>query len=174
MRSHSDGVRSDVYRIPMLIGESESLYNCKMHDLSSFSQRYHFLNRLLACYSFEPKTNLPLKIIVLDDTMTDQDLDPNGQGGLDTNQLAWLVHELDKGQAQGKLMIVTAHIPIELDGLPGTTNSVISSTNLITLLHNYPNLILWVAGHMHRNNIKAQPSPYYGRPEYGYWEVENR
>src|ERR1039458_9269427 len=47
MRSHSDGVRSDVYRIPMLRGESESLYNCKMHDLSSFSQRYHFLNRLL-------------------------------------------------------------------------------------------------------------------------------
>src|ERR1017187_7191509 len=47
MRSHSDGVRSDVYRIPMLIGESESLYNCKMHDLSSFSQRYHFLNKLL-------------------------------------------------------------------------------------------------------------------------------
>jgi hypothetical protein len=32
----------------MLIDESESLYNCKMHDLSSFSQRYHFLNRLLA------------------------------------------------------------------------------------------------------------------------------
>src|ERR1035437_5399357 len=47
MRSHSHGVRSDVYRIPMLIGESESLYNCKMHDLSSFSQRSHFLNRLL-------------------------------------------------------------------------------------------------------------------------------
>src|ERR1035437_505798 len=47
MTSHSDGVRSDVYRIPMLIGESESLYNCKMHDLSSFSQRCHFLNRLL-------------------------------------------------------------------------------------------------------------------------------
>src|ERR1035441_4777481 len=51
MRSHSDGVRSDVYRIPMLIGESESLYNCKMHDLSSFSQRYHFLNRLLGIFN---------------------------------------------------------------------------------------------------------------------------
>ena len=47
MRSHSHEVRSDVYRIPMLIGESESLYNSKMHDLSSFSQRDHFLNRLL-------------------------------------------------------------------------------------------------------------------------------
>jgi metallophosphoesterase (TIGR03768 family) len=126
-----------------------------------------------ACYSFEPKTNLPLKIIVLDDTMTDQDLDPNGQGGLDTNQLAWLVHELDKGQAQGKLMIVTAHIPIELIGMTNTTNSVISSSNLLVKLHTYPNLILWVAGHMHRNNIKPQRSPYLDRPEYGFWEVEN-
>src|SRR5664280_2324401 len=53
MRSHSDGVRSDVYRIPMLIGESESLYNCKMHDLSSFNQRSHFLNRLLDRLAFE-------------------------------------------------------------------------------------------------------------------------
>jgi hypothetical protein len=26
---------------------------------------------------------------------------------------------------------------------------------------------------MHRNNIKAQPSPYNDRPEYGFWEVEN-
>ena len=46
----------------------------------------------LACYSFEPKANLPLKIIVLDDTVTDQTLDfPNGEGCLDTNQLNWLV-----------------------------------------------------------------------------------
>jgi hypothetical protein len=26
---------------------------------------------------------------------------------------------------------------------------------------------------MHRNNIKAHPSPYSDRPEYGFWEVEN-
>ncbi len=126
-----------------------------------------------ACYSFEPKTNLPLKIIVLDDTMTDQDLDLNGQGGLDTNQLAWLLHELDKGQAHDQLMIVAAHIPIELIGYGTSTNSVINSSNLLVKLHTYPNLILWVAGHMHRNNIKAQRSPYDGRPEYGFWEVEN-
>src|ERR1035437_7888608 len=31
---------------PNVKGESESLYNCKMHDLSSFSQRSHFLSRL--------------------------------------------------------------------------------------------------------------------------------
>ena len=126
-----------------------------------------------AGYSFEPKTNLPLKIIVLDDTMTDQDFDPSGQGGLDTNQLAWLLHELDKGQAHDQLIIVAAHIPIELIGYGTSTNSVITGSNLLVKLHTYPNLILWVAGHMHRNNIKAQPSPYYGRPEYGFWEVEN-
>jgi metallophosphoesterase (TIGR03768 family) len=128
-----------------------------------------------ACYTFEPKANLPLKVIVLDDTMTDQNFDFNGQGGLDTNQLAWLVHELDRGQAQGKLMIVTAHIPIELIGYPPgiSTNSVISCSNLLVKLHTYPNLILWVAGHMHRNNIKAEPSPYPDRPEYGFWQVEN-
>jgi hypothetical protein len=127
----------------------------------------------LACYSFEPKANLPLKVIVLDDTMTDQNLDfPSGQGGLDTNQLNWLIGELDRGQAQEKLMIIAAHIPIELIGMPGSTNSAITAADLLAKLHQYPNLILWVAGHMHRNNLKAQLSHYKDRPEYDFWEAE--
>ena len=126
----------------------------------------------LACYSFETKANLPLKIIVLDDTMTDQNLDfPHGQGGLDTNQLNWLVGELAEGQAQEKLMIIAAHIPIELIGMPGSTNSAITASDLLLTLHQYPNLILWVAGHMHRNNVKEQLSVY-NDPEYDFWEVE--
>ena len=36
-----------------------------------------------ACYSFEPKANMPIKVIVLDDTMSDEDFDFNGQGWLD-------------------------------------------------------------------------------------------
>jgi len=126
----------------------------------------------LACYSFEPKANLPLKIIVLDDTMTDQNLDwQNGSGGLNTNQLNWLIGELDSGQAQEKLMIIAAHIPIELIGMPNSTNSVINSSNLLVKLHKYPNLILWVTGHMHRNNVRSQLS-HYNDPEYDFWEVE--
>ncbi len=126
----------------------------------------------LACYSFEPKANLPLKIIVLDDTMTDQNLDfPNGQGGLDTNQLNWLIGELEEGQIHDKLMIIAAHIPIELIGMPKSTNSVITASNLLVTLHHYPNLILWVTGHMHRNNVKAELSDY-NDPEYDFWEVE--
>ena len=126
----------------------------------------------LACYSFEPKANLPLKIMVLDDTVTDQNLAfPNGEGCLDTNQLNWLVGELDKGQAEEKLMIIAAHIPIELIGMPANTNSAITVSNLLATLHRYPNLILWVTGHMHRNNVKAQLSQYKD-PEYDFWEVE--
>jgi metallophosphoesterase (TIGR03768 family) len=131
------------------------------------------VNNNFACYSFEPKANLPLKIMVLDDTMTDQNLDfPNGMGGLDTNQLAWLVQELNQGQAQDQIMIIAAHIPIELIGAGKSTNSIISGTNLVNILNTYPNLLLWVTGHMHRNNIKAHPSPHTDRPEYGFWEVE--
>jgi metallophosphoesterase (TIGR03768 family) len=126
-----------------------------------------------ACYSFIPKADLSLKVLVLDDTMTEELYDAKGQGGLNASQLAWLLNELAQGQASNQLMIVTAHIPIELIGIPGSTNSVISGANLMAQLHNYPNLILWVAGHMHRNYIKAQPSPDANHPEYGFWEVEN-
>lgn len=121
-----------------------------------------------ACYSFEPKANLPIKVIVLDDTMTDADFVSGGQGSLDTNHFNWLVHELDKGQAQGKVMIVAAHVPLELIG----TNSPVSNASILATLHSYPNLLLWICGHVHINHIIPQPSPYLDRPEYGFWEVE--
>jgi hypothetical protein len=121
-----------------------------------------------ACYSFEPKTNMPIKVIVLDDTMTDEDFVYGGQGSLDTNHFNWLVHELDKGQARDQLMIVAAHVPLQFIG----ANSPISNSNLLATLHTYPNLLLWICGHVHINNIIPQPSPYPDRPEYGFWEVE--
>jgi metallophosphoesterase (TIGR03768 family) len=124
------------------------------------------------CYSFEPKTNLPLKVIVLDDTMTDQDFDPKGQAGLDAEQLAWLVNELNEGQTNDQLMIIAAHEPIEVFDMPGSTNSAISRTNLLALLHSYPNLLLWICGHVHINDLIAQPSSDPAHPENGFWEVE--
>ena len=58
--------------------------------------------------------NLPVKVIVLDDTQ--QNSDPNttdyAHSSLDWARFNWLVSELDKGQAEGKLMIIAAHIPI--------------------------------------------------------------
>jgi hypothetical protein len=125
-----------------------------------------------ACYSFEPKAAMPIKVIVLDDTQGDTDFDDHGQGALDTNRLDWLVRELDQGQDEGKLMIIAAHIPIELIGYGFTNTPPITSDSLLAKLHTYPNLMLWISGHVHRNKVPPQPSPYKDRPEYGFWEVE--
>ena len=121
-----------------------------------------------ACYSFQPRTNLPVKVIVLDDTMSDDHFVYGLQGCLDTNRFNWLVHELNQGQEQQQLMVIAAHVPLELIG----TNSPIPLTNLLATLHTYPNLLLWMCGHTHQNNIIPQPSPYPDRPEYGFWEVQ--
>ena len=131
-----------------------------------------------ACYTFEPKSNIPIKVIVLDDTQSDND--PNvqgyGHGSLDNERYDWLVNELDKGQAEGKLMIIAAHIPIDVEKAGSFTgwwsNSYVSEENLTAILHTYPNLILWIAGHRHLNTVTALKSPDAARPELGFWEIE--
>ncbi len=134
-----------------------------------------------ACYTFEPKSNVPIKVIVLDDTQSENDPDDHGygHGTLDQERYDWLVSELDKGQAESKLMIIAAHIPIGVQAEGGlgsfmtwSSNAFVSEENLIAKLHTYPNLILWIAGHRHFNTITPLKSPDSARPELGFWEVE--
>ncbi|MFZ2959062.1 MAG: TIGR03768 family metallophosphoesterase [Candidatus Ozemobacteraceae bacterium] len=135
-----------------------------------------------ACYSFEPKSGLPIKVIVLDDTVKDgtPGLDPSkhvyGYGNLDKKRYDWLVSELTEGQNNNKLMIIAAHVPIGVEPAGSPTgwwsNSYVSEKGLIAELNKYPNLLLWIAGHRHLNTITAFKSPDAGRPELGFWEVE--
>jgi hypothetical protein len=136
-----------------------------------------------ACYTFEPNSSLPIKVIVLDDTQRDDnpsDDGGNGHGSLDQERYDWLVKELDKGQAEGKLMIIAAHIPIGVKlsdtGLGSLMTwsryAAVSDTDLIAKLHTYPNIILWIAGHRHMNTVTALKSPDAAHPELGFWEVE--
>jgi len=131
-----------------------------------------------ACYSFEPKSDMPLKVIVLDDTQRDDDRnDPNslgyGHGSLDPKRYNWLIAQLNAGQANNQLMIIAAHIPIG-DKYVGSQHGWEKSMHaeLIAKLHMYPNLILWIAGHRHKNTITAFVSPDSAHPEYGFWQVE--
>lgn len=131
-----------------------------------------------ASYSFEPKGNIPIKVISLDVTQKDEDgdYDGYGHGTLDKERYEWLVRELDKGQAENKLMIIAAHVPIGVEK-PGSYTgwwkyADISEEILIAKLHSYPNFILWMAGHRHVNNITAFKSPDYAQPELGFWQVE--
>lgn len=141
-----------------------------------------------ACYSFVPKSGIPLKIIVLDDTQseTDGSHDIHGHGFLDATRWAWLQNELAAGQAANQLMIIAAHVPIgvetigfsevewwESDKDPNATEqNAVSLTDLVSELWKTPNLLLWIAGHRHLNTIKAFPSPDATTPEQGFWHVE--
>ena len=43
---------------------------------------------------------------------------------------------------------------------------------MLDTLHHYPNLLMWISGHMHRNVVTPQPSPDPAHPDLGFWEVE--
>lgn len=136
-----------------------------------------------ANYTFEPKSDIPVKVIVLDNTNNaDKPVtDAYGKGYIDQERYDWLVAELDKGQAEGKLMIIAAHIPIKVKVDPSTLigqamiwsrDSYKNEDQLLATLHKYPNLILWVSGHRHLSVVTPQPSPDPAKPELGFWEVE--
>jgi len=69
------------------------------------------LDNDFASYTFEPKSNIPIKVIALDDTVKGPTQPNYALGGLDQARLDWLTAELQKGHDEGKLMII-AHIPI--------------------------------------------------------------
>ena len=144
-----------------------------------------------ACYSFEPLTNMPIKVIVLDDTcksIISNGGPISGFGWIDAARYAWLTNELQMGQNSNQLMILACHIPINPQTNLFETNNAsqqfwvtnqasfpgfYTEAQMIATLHNYPNLILLMAGHRHMNVVTPQPSPDpTNHPEYGFWEVE--
>ncbi len=130
-----------------------------------------------ACYHFYPKADVPIKVIVLDDTDK-----ANGSpfAALDQQRYNWLINELEQGQAADELMIICAHIPVAPYAQQSTPAAwsiwdpycvqPTTEQGLLATLHEYPNLALWIAGHVHRNTITPQPSP--SNPGYGFWVVE--
>jgi metallophosphoesterase (TIGR03768 family) len=147
---------------------------------------------LAACYTFMPLTNMPIKMIVLDDTCKSNVMSNSptfyGAGWVDAARYTWLTNELQMGQNSNQLMILACHIPIwpQAD-LFDTTNGAQfyypdpyypdpanqTETNLIATLHRYSNLLMVMAGHRHVNVVTPFPSPDpTNHPEYGFWEVE--
>jgi len=136
-----------------------------------------------ACYSFIPKSDVPIKIIVLDNTQNEDDgsADIHGHGFLDQARWDWLKKELADGDSAGQLMIIAAHIPIDVEvtaprsemGWWVDPKNAVTLPDLITELQNHPNLIMWISGHRHLNTVKAFKSPDPVKaPEKGFWQVE--
>lgn len=148
------------------------------------------LDNDFACYSFVPKSDIPIKVIVLDDTSTGPGQPNYAAGCIDQVRLDWLRNELQAGQDHNQLMIIAAHIPV----LPyrtlvtdpaqpepptmslfiplgvGGATSVVNDASLLAVLQEYPNLILWIAGHRHMNTVTPQIHP--TDPTRSFWEVE--
>lgn len=132
-------------------------------------------------YSFQPKSDIPIKVIVLDDTCKGNAVGQQNyaEGCLDQPRIDWLKAELKEGQDNNKLMIISAHIPIlPQAGINDTTPVPMSHLNfpqMLAELHAYPNLILWISGHRHVNVVTPQPfnaSNLNDTPENSFWEVE--
>ncbi len=51
-----------------------------------------------ACYHFYPRADVPIKVIVLDDT---DKVGGGAAGALDDKRYNWLVQELDDGESRG-------------------------------------------------------------------------
>jgi hypothetical protein len=140
-------------------------------------------NNGFACYSFVPKSNIPLKVIVLDDTQKEDDgsADIHGHGFLDKERWVWLKKELAAGDAAGQLMIIAAHIPINVEvtapnsemGWWLNPQNAVTLPDLIEELQRHPNLLMWLSGHRHLNTVKAFiSSDPVNAPEKGFWQVE--
>jgi len=131
-----------------------------------------------ACYSFVPKSDIPIKFIVLDDTVKGPGQADYAAGALDDARFNWLVGELQAGQAANQLMVICAHVPIkpqnsltDTSPYPMWPGPEYTDDYVLNTIHQYPNLILWMAGHRHVNVVTPQPDPS-GDPTLGFWEVE--
>jgi hypothetical protein len=136
------------------------------------------LDNDFACYSFVPKSDIPIKFIVLDDTVKGANQPDYAAGALEYARYQWLIGELQAGQAANQLMVIAAHVPIKpQSSLTDTTPYPLwpgpeyTEDYVLNTLHQYPNLILWMAGHRHVNVVTPQPDPS-GDPALGFWEVE--
>lgn len=138
-----------------------------------------------ACYSFVPKSTLPIKVIVLDDTQREDDGDNSAHVGgfLDEEHWTWLKAELATGDAEGQLMIIATHTPIGVEPaispaawykrkVNGAMENAVTLSELLAELHNHPNLLMWMAGHRHVNTVKAFKTDDVTKPERGFWHVE--
>ena len=169
-------VAADPHRRALSIGQwmSEFFKTTSQPAGHGFTREMIDGEALPACYTFYPRSDIPIKVIVLDDT---DKIYGSPYGSLDEPRYEWLINELESGQAADELMIICAHIPVfphDYQSPPATMwnpDSPINQQQLLKTLWGYPNFVLWIAGHIHRNTITPQSSGG-GNGEYGFYEVE--
>jgi hypothetical protein len=143
-------------------------------------------------YSFVPVKGL--RMIALDTVCEGGVTGPCADGNVDDPQFQWLKGELQEATAADQLVVIfshhaipslTANVPDEAappcigpdahghDANPGCDLDPRASTpihlgdDMVALLHRYPHVIAWVAGHSHVNDVTAYP----GDDGHGFWSI---
>jgi hypothetical protein len=123
----------------------------------------------------------PVRFVALDTACPDGGPD----GSVDEDQARWLEGVLAEAHsahrsADGstvrtpngdRLVVLLSH-----HGLDVMTNTrsrggrrVVGADELLALIHRFPNVVLWVNGHVHWNAVTPRPDP--TEPGRGFWEV---
>lgn len=143
-------------------------------------------------YSFSPSPGI--RMIALDTVSEGGVIGTSAEGNVDDPQYQWLEGELKKATAANELVMLFSHhaidsldanVPDEVapactsddvhlhDMNPGCDLDPRASTplhlgdDMVTLLHRYPNVIAWIAGHSHVNKVESFPDGKGG----GFWQV---
>jgi metallophosphoesterase (TIGR03767 family) len=144
-------------------------------------------------YAWNP---LPgIRFISLDTVSEGGIAGPSADGNVDDPQFQWLRTQLDAATAANQLIVLFSHhaiasltsqVPDEAappctgindahghdlnpgcDLDPRNSSPIHLGQDMVDLLHQYPHVIAWVAGHSHVNDIQAFPGP----NGTGFWSI---
>jgi metallophosphoesterase (TIGR03767 family) len=145
-------------------------------------------------YSFVPVPGL--RMVALDTVCEGGVTGPCADGNVDDPQFRWLEKVLEEATGADQLVMIfshhavpslTANVPDEAappctgsdshghDANPGCDVDPRLSTpihlgdDMVALLHHYPHVIAWVAGHSHVNDVTPYPDPSGGG--HGFWSI---
>ena len=108
-----------------------------------------------AYYTFDQG---PVRFVVLDTVATFGD-----KGALDHAQLQWLKRVLDRSRR--KLVVVASHHPLT------SFSDTALADRIERILLQHPQVVAWVNGHTHTNQIWAHPRRVKGHVVGGFWEI---
>src|SRR4051812_685311 len=143
-------------------------------------------------YSWSPVPGF--RFIALDTVSEGGIAGPSADGNVDDPQYQWLHSQLDAATAANQLVVIFSHhaiasltsqVPDEAappctvndphghdvnpgcDVDPRSSSPIHLGEDLTDLLHQYPHVIAWVAGHSHVNDVEAYPGP----NGTGFWSI---
>ncbi|MBN8868844.1 MAG: metallophosphoesterase [Solirubrobacterales bacterium] len=147
-------------------------------------------NGYASYYSFSPRPGV--RFISIDTTSEGGQVLVSDKGNLDDPQFQWLEAQIQKATTANELVVLfshhapvsmTADVPDEnaksctvvdpkeapgCDGDPRQSTPIHLGDDVVTMLHKYPNVVAWVAGHSHENEITPYPAP---DGQSGFWSV---